>query len=171
MNDPGLPPEAGARVRWRSWLVLAGFVALCMGVSALGGLATFPSIPTWYAGLAKPAWTPPNWVFGPVWTVLYLMMAVAAWRVWLSPLRVARRRALARFLVQLGLNLAWSWLFFAMRSPWLGIVDIVLLWLAVVATMLAFRPLSPLATWLMAPYLLWVTYASTLNAGILVLNR
>src|SRR5262245_455867 len=115
----------------RSWLALLGFVALCFGVAGLGGYWTSLSQPEWYDQLAKPSWTPPSWLFGPVWSALYLAMAVAAWRVWRQGGWAKQRRSLALFLIQLFLNLIWSGLFFGLRSPALGMLEIVFLWLAI----------------------------------------
>lgn len=148
-------------------LALVGMVAVCLGVAGIGGLATAPNIPTWYAGLAKPAWTPPGWIFGPVWSFLYLSMAVAAWLVWrrgnaLVPLTL--------FAVQLTFNMAWSWLFFGLHNPSAAFVDIVLLWVAITATMLAFWLRSTLAGLLFVPYLAWVSFAVLLNFTIWRLN-
>lgn len=154
----------------RPWLGLAGWVLLCFAAAGLGSVATAHSIPGWYDGLAKPSWTPPAWLFGPVWTVLYLAMAVAAWLVWRPGGFGARRTALGLFLVQLALNVAWSALFFGLRRPDLGLADIGLLWVAIVFTLLAFRRSSRLAGWLFVPYLLWVSFASALNFAIWRMN-
>lgn len=151
----------------RSWLVLAGFVVLCLAVAALGGWVTVQAVAEWYPTLNKPSWTPPSWLFGPVWTVLYIMMAVAAWLVWKAG---QAKVALLLFGAQLLLNLAWSFLFFGARSPGLGLIDIVLLWLAIAATIFAFSLRSRLAAYLMVPYLCWVSFATALNAAIFVLN-
>jgi benzodiazapine receptor len=154
----------------RSWLALLGFIVLSFGVASLGGYWTSLSQPEWYDQLAKPSWTPPSWLFGPVWTALYLAMAVAAWRVWRQGGWARQRRPLMLFLVQLFLNLIWSGLFFGLRSPALGMLEIVLLWLAILLTLLAFRRADHLASWLFVPYLLWVTFAAALNFAIWRLN-
>lgn len=125
---------------------------------------------TWYQEIERPSWTPPDLAFPIVWTLLYLTMAVAAWLVWRWGGGAQLRRAFLLFALQLGLNFAWSFLFFGLRSPLLGLIDIVALWLAILATMAAFAPISRLAFWLMVPYWLWVTYAASLNLGILILN-
>ena len=156
--------------RTRQMTVLATFVVLCFGVAALGSLATYPRIDDWYAALAKPSWRPPNWVFGPVWTALYLAMAVAAWLVWREKGWAGGRVPLALFGVQLALNAAWSWLFFALRSPGLGLVDILLLWIAIAATLIVFWRRSIIAGLLFVPYLAWVTFAAALNYAIWQLN-
>ncbi len=156
--------------RTRQMTVLATCVVLCFGVAALGSLATYPRIDDWYAALAKPSWRPPNWVFGPVWTALYLAMAVAAWLVWREKGWAGSRVPLALFGVQLALNAAWSWLFFALRSPGLGLVDILLLWIAIAATLIVFWRRSIIAGLLFVPYLAWVTFAAALNYSIWQLN-
>lgn len=153
------------------WLALAGFVALCFAVAALGGWATASALETWYPALAKPSWTPPNAIFGPVWTVLYLAMAVAAWRVRRAAGPDGARGPLAAFAVQLALNLAWSIGFFGLRSPGLGVAIIVPLWAAIWVTLRRFQRADPVAGWLMAPYLTWVTFAAALNAAVWWLNR
>ena len=130
------------------------------------------AIPTWYTGLAKPSFNPPAWLFGPAWTLLYLMMAVAAWLVWKQGIGAAGvKLALAVFLAQLILNTLWSILFFGLRSPLAGLVDIVALWLAILATIVLFFRASPPAGLLLPPYIGWVTFAAIPNAAILRLNR
>ena len=153
--------------RKHPWLALVILVMACFAVAGLGGLATTPNIPTWYAGLTKPSWTPPGWLFGPVWSVLYLSMAVAAWLVWRKGNAVM---TLVLFAVQLAFNAAWSWLFFGLHSPGLGFADIVLLWAAIVATTIAFWRRSLVAGLLFVPYLAWVSFASVLNFAIWRLN-
>ena len=151
----------------RNLLALIGFVALCLGVGAVGTFATIPNIPTWYAGLAKPAFNPPNWLFGPVWTVLYISMGIAAWLVWRAG---SAKAPLGLFALQLALNAAWSPLFFGLHWIGVALLDIVGLFFAIVATLLAFRKQSGLAALLMAPYLAWVAFASVLNFSIWRLN-
>ncbi|HMO64602.1 MAG TPA: tryptophan-rich sensory protein [Verrucomicrobiota bacterium] len=124
----------------------------------------------WYAGLRKPAWNPPGWVFGPVWTALYTMMGVAAWLVWRRGGWRAQAVPLGLFLVQLALNAAWSWLFFGLHRPGLACAEIVALWLAILAAALAFRPVSAAAFWLLVPYLAWVAFAAVLNFTLWRLN-
>jgi len=146
---------------------LIGWLLLCFAPAAIGALF-MPG--QWYDALNKPAWNPPGWIFGPVWTVLYIMMAVAAWLVWQCGGFAAQRRALGLFLTQLVLNALWTPLFFGLRQPGLAFAEIILLWLAILATLLAFRPVSRAATWLLAPYLAWVSFAAVLNATIWRLN-
>ena len=131
-------------------------------------MLTWPSLKPWYAELAKPRWTPPNWLFGPVWTILFLAMAFAAWLVWRQTTLTSAPMRL--FLLQLLLNIGWSALFFHLRSPGAAFIEIVLLWCAILMTAIAFGKIVPLAYWLMAPYLLWVSYAAVLNFAIWRLN-
>lgn len=156
--------------RSREWAGLGLFLLACFGVAALGGVATSSSVTTWYPALAKPSWTPPSWLFGPVWTALYALMAVAAWLVWRRLETGRGKPALALFALQLALNLAWSLLFFGLRSPLAGLVDIGLLWGTIVATAVAFGRIVPLAGWLFVPYVLWVSFATALNFAIVRLN-
>jgi translocator protein len=144
---------------------LVGWLALCFGAAAVG--ARFRPGP-WYAALRKPAWNPPNWIFAPVWTVLYALMATAVWLVWRQ---AGVAPALALFLGQLALNAAWTWLFFGLRRPGLALAEIAALWLALVATALAFGAIRPLAGLLLLPYLAWVTFAGALNAALWRRNR
>jgi tryptophan-rich sensory protein len=154
----------------RKILGLAVFVGLCFGAAAISGVTTAAAVADWYPTLSKPSWNPPSWVFGPVWSALYLAMAVAAWLVWLRRKDVEVRFALGFFAVQLLLNALWSPLFFGLRSPGLGFADIVLLWLALVPTTAAFFRVSRPAGWLFVPYLLWTTFAAALNFAIWRLN-
>lgn len=159
MNET-LPPT-------RRWLGLAGWLAVTFLAAAIGS-RFMPG--AWYAALEKPSWTPPNAVFGPVWTVLYLLMAIAAWLVWQRAGWSGARTALALYLVQLAVNAAWSWLFFGRHDVALALADIIVLWLLILATLVLFWRVHRAAGLLLVPYLLWVSYASTLNYGILQLN-
>lgn len=138
--------------------------------AALGGMATSTNVGEWYRQIARPSWTPPDWIFGPVWTTLYAMMAIAAWLVWRQRGLAAARGPLTLFLIQLVLNTAWSALFFGLRRPDLAAVEIVVLWLAILATLIAFWRRSALAGWLLVPYLAWVTFAAALNFEFARLN-
>lgn len=155
----------------RRWVPLLAWLAVCYGVSAVGGLVTTHAVETWYQGLAKPAVNPPDWVFGPVWTVLYGLMAVAAWLVWIAPDSVTRRRGIVWFCTQLAANLMWSFVFFGAKRLELGVVDIALLWGLIVATMVPFFKVSRAAGWLMVPYLAWVTFAGYLNWAVWTMNK
>lgn len=151
----------------RTILGLCGWLAVCFAVASLGAVF-MPG--EWYAALRKPAWNPPGWVFGPVWSALYAMMAVAAWLVWKRGGFVAQRRPLALFVAQLVLNAAWTPLFFGLHRPGIAFAEIILLWLAIAATLVAFRPVSRAAAWLLAPYLAWVSFAAVLNGTLWRLN-
>ena len=152
------------------WLILALWVIGCLAIGAFGGRWTAPEIPGWYQALAKPSFNPPGWIFGPVWTILYILMAIAAWRVTESPESSGRTTGLALFIVQLALNLAWSWIFFHKHAIGFAALEVALLWCAIGATTFVFSRVSATAAWLMVPYWAWVTFASVLNATIWRLN-
>ncbi len=151
----------------KSILGLLAWLLLCFAGASGGALFT-PG--EWYAALRKPSWNPPGWIFGPVWTALYAMMAVAAWLVWQRGGFAAQRHALGLFLAQLTLNALWTPLFFGLRQPGVAFAEIILLWLAILATLLAFRPVSRAAVWLLVPYLAWVSFAAVLNGTLWRLN-
>jgi tryptophan-rich sensory protein len=151
----------------RSLAALLGWIALVFGVAAVASLAA-PG--AWYAGLRKPAWNPPNWLFGPVWTALYAMMAAAAWRVWQRGGWTAQARPLGLFLLQLALNGLWSWIFFGWHRPGLAFAEILLLWAAILLTIRHFAPVSRSAAALLVPYLAWVSFAAVLNFTLWRLN-
>lgn len=149
--------------------MLAALILLCLSVGWVGSLVTMPAIEGWYASLEKPFFTPPNWLFGPAWTTLYVLMAIAAWLVWRAPTRTAFR-PMGIFFFQLALNFSWSFAFFGLQNPLAGLVVIVALWFGIIWTISAFRPYSGLAALLLVPYILWVSYATALNAAIYWLN-
>ncbi|MGA7802622.1 MAG: TspO/MBR family protein [Gammaproteobacteria bacterium] len=151
----------------RSAVGLLAWTALCFAAAWFG--ARYAPGPG-YEQLIKPAWTPPPWLFAPVWTALYLMMALAAWLVWLPEGMVAARRPLGLFLLQLVLNGLWSWLFFGLQRRGIAFADVLLLWCAILATAVAFWGRRPLAGLLLVPYLLWVGFAAALNLAIWRLN-
>lgn len=152
-------------------MLLAVSLVVVLAVAAVGGIATGSGLRDWYDDLDKAPWTPPSWVFGPAWTVLYVLMAVAAWLVARAGLdERAVRVALAVYLVQLAVNLAWSWLFFGRRAPALALVDIVVLCVLVAATIVAFWRVDAAAGALLAPYLGWIVFAATLNLWIVLKN-
>jgi benzodiazapine receptor len=142
-------------------------LGICYGAAAVGA-QFMPG--EWYERLAKPTWTPPSWLFAPVWTALYGMMAVSVWLVWRRLGAAGARWPLLLFAVQLSLNSMWSWLFFGLQSPGIAMVDIVALWIAILGTILAFWRLSRLAATLLVPYLVWVSFAAALNLEIWTLN-
>jgi benzodiazapine receptor len=151
----------------RSWLGLFFWLILCFGVAAFGSQFTPDS---WYRQLAKPGFTPPDWVFGPVWTILYIMMALAAWLVWRDRGFGGARLALSLFVLQLMLNGLWSFIFFGLQRPGLAFGEIVLLWLAILMTLAMFWRLAPSAGLLLAPYWLWVSFAAVLNFALWRMN-
>lgn len=151
----------------RGLLALAGWVLLCFAAASLGGLF---GLGEWYDSLKKPPWNPPGWIFGPVWTALYTMMAVAAWLVSRQGGWGKQRKPLLVFLTQLVLNALWTPLFFGLQRPGLAFAEIVLLWLAIAATIAAFRPVSRAAMLLLVPYWAWVSFAAALNFTLWRLN-
>lgn len=153
------------------WLALLLFLAASFTAAAIGGYATGTSVQTWYPQLAKPSWNPPPWVFAPVWTVLYTMMSVAAWRVWLRRAEPEAKGALALFGASLVLNTLWSLIFFGARSPGGAFVEVILFWACLVAVQARFWKLDRPAGLLWLPYLAWVSFASVLNGTVWWLNR
>jgi tryptophan-rich sensory protein len=153
------------------WIGLVVVNVICFAAAGIGSLVTTPQIPGWYADLAKPAWKPPNWIFGPVWSCLYLMMAVAAWLVWQQRGFAGAKLPLTLFAIQLALNSLWSVLFFGLQNPGRAVAEIVLLWMAILATLIAFWKRSKSAGGLLVPYLAWVSFAAALNVAIWQMNR
>jgi translocator protein len=157
--------QTSLRTAW----ALIGSLILSFAVAAIGAVASIDAAP-FYAQLAKPSWAPPAGVFGPVWTLLYALMAIAAWQVWRQGGLRKQRRALTLYLIQLGMNALWSWLFFGWHLGRAAFVDVVLLWVAVAATLLAFWRASRVAAALLVPYLLWISFAAVLNYTVWQLN-
>ena len=156
----------------RDILKLVVSIVTCLGAGAIGSIFTRSAIPTWYATLEKPSFTPPNWLFAPAWTLLYILMGIAAFLVWRKGLENRQvRTALIVFLVQLILNALWSVVFFGLESPLYGLIVISILWIAILVTIIKFFRISRVASVLMWPYLLWVTFAAVLNSSIWLLNR
>ena len=147
------------------WLSLLPFIAAVF-VVALSGAVFMPG--DWYRSLDKPSWTPPDWLFAPAWTILYLMIAVAGWLVWTS---AGAGPAIAAWILNLVFNAAWSWLMFGRRNISAAFVDALAMLATIVAFMILAWPSSETATWLFAPYLAWVTFAATLNASLMLRNR
>ncbi len=147
---------------------------ICLFAGYLGSIFTSPSIPTWYATLAKPSFNPPNWIFAPVWTALFLLMGYALYLVWTKGEIKSKRKfvkpAIWAFGIQLALNVLWSILFFGMRSPFYAFIDILVLWAAIFLTICSFSKISKTAAWLLVPYILWVSFAVILNLSIVLLN-
>jgi tryptophan-rich sensory protein len=151
-------------------LTYALFVIVALAIGGIGTIFTTPSIPTWYATLAHPAWTPPNWLFAPVWTTLYVLMGIAAARLYRASKSMWRHDALALYWCQLVFNLAWSIIFFGLHEILGGLVVILILAVLLIALIYQASKVSRAAAWLLAPYLLWVLYATSLNMGIYFLN-
>ena len=163
-------PPGNADPQDRGWLALFAFVALCLVVGGVGGIFTAGSVETWYPTLDKPPFNPPNWVFGPVWTALYVLMGAAAWRVWRRRAHPGRQAALAWFGAQLALNLLWSLLFFGLMMVGAALIEIVILWGSILSTAMRFKNIDSLAAWMFVPYLAWVSFATVLNGSIWWLN-
>lgn len=161
--------DAARRTPARQALALGLFGLVCFLAAGLGSLFTTLSVGDWYVGLAKPSWNPPGWVFGPVWTALYAMMAIAGWLVWRRG-GPASWLALRWFAVQLALNVGWSAIFFGFQMPGLAVVEILALWLTIAATLVTSWRVSRSAGILLVPYLLWVSFAAVLNFAIWRLN-
>ncbi len=145
-------------------------VLVCAGLGALSGLSTVEAISGWYKTLDKPSWNPPNNIFGPVWTLLYILMGISAALVWNSH-HALKKQALGLFLIQFILNLLWSYIFFGRQNILLALVDIIALWVMIIVTIVYFYRIHRLAAWLLIPYLLWVSFATVLNFSIYLLNR
>jgi tryptophan-rich sensory protein len=147
-------------------------VLLCLAVGNIGTIYTVPNISTWYATLNRPPFSPPNWLFGPAWTLLYILMGIAIYLIIKQGLDKKEVQAASLiFLIQLVLNAIWTPIFFGLHQTLLAFIVIVFLWLAIIWTMIRFYPISKLACWLLLPYLMWVTFASTLNFSFWWLNR
>jgi benzodiazapine receptor len=152
-------------------LKLAASIIVCLLAGFLGSLFTTPAIPTWYAALEKPFFTPPSWLFAPAWTALFILMGISFFLVWRKKGHPQFRTALVFFVVQFILNILWSAAFFGLRAPLLGLIEIVVLWIAILLTIIYFFKVSRLAGALLVPYLLWVSFASLLNYYLWILNR
>jgi len=158
-------------MRPHRWLALLGFLLASFAAATIGGLATASSVGSWYLTLHKPAWNPPGWLFGPVWSVLYTCMGVAAWRIWLREASAPRSGALRLFFVQLALNALWSCLFFGLRNPGLALLEVIIFLTVLVLVQMRFWRLDRLAGRLWLPYLAWVSFATVLNGTVWWLNR
>lgn len=146
------------------WLRLVIAIVVCQLAGVVGSLFTAPSIPTWYASLVKPSFNPPNWIFSPVWITLFLLMGISLYLIW------SDKKAITVFSAQLFLNALWSFLFFGLHSPLLAFIEIILLWLAILATIVVSCRVSKPAAYLLIPYILWVSFAAVLNYSIMILN-
>ena len=141
------------------------FIGFCLSAGAIGSIFTASAIPTWYANLIKPTFSPPNWIFAPVWTTLYILMGISAYLVWIK-----KNNALKLFWVHLTVNVAWSYLFFGLRNPFYGLICILVLWGLIVAVIYKFSKIDKRSAYLLYPYLAWVTFATFLNYNIWILN-
>lgn len=153
----------------KTFLAFLIAIGASLAAGAIGSFFTSDAIITWYAFLQKPSISPPNWIFGPVWSLLYVLMGSAAALVYLSP-RGAKKLPLTLFAAHLAVNALWSVVFFGLHSPLVAYGIVMILWIMIVAMILLFRSYSRLASWLLIPYLLWVSFASVLNASIVLLN-
>lgn len=153
------------------WAKIIIGILVCNAVGLLASYVTLPAISGWYSELNKPSFNPPNWLFGPVWTILYTMMGISAAAIWNAGFeRPEVKKALNIFAVQLGLNAMWSYLFFGYQNPLFAFIEILCLLIAIVVTIFHFKKIKPWAGWLLVPYLLWVLFASALNFSIYLLN-
>jgi len=156
----------------KKFIKLIVSVIVCQLAGVIGSIFTASSVKTWYAAINRPSFTPPNWLFGPVWLFLFLLMGISLFLVWShsSAAPKDRKRALIIFGAQLALNAFWSYAFFGLESPLFGFIVIVILWIMILMTIIRFLKISELAGWLLIPYILWVSFASVLNFVILLLN-
>ncbi len=160
-----------SRISTRSGLLLAACILLPLLIGSIGSLITYPGITGWFTGLTKPCFSPPNWVFGPVWTILYILMGISLWLVIRNGWEGEQvRKAMAVFGLQLVANFFWSLLFFGLKSPVGGLIDILVLLALIIGTILVFRKISLTASYLLVPYLCWVSFATLVNAAIVILN-
>ncbi|MCC7552480.1 tryptophan-rich sensory protein [Candidatus Micrarchaeota archaeon] len=151
--------------------ILIGFIILCLLAGIIGSIFTTQNIPTWYESINKPSFNPPNWVFGPVWTILYVLMGISAYLIYSKGIKKKEvKLALIIFGIQLVLNTLWSILFFGLTSPLFGLICIIFLWLFIVLIMKLFYKLDKKAAYLLIPYILWVSFATILNYYIFILN-
>ena len=158
------------QARFQNIASLGGFLALCLAVSAIGGVVTRTAVHDWYQELAKPSFTPPDWVFAPIWITLYLLMGVSVWLVWWRAENRNRRVPMTAFGVQLALNLAWSFIFFGARSIGWAAIELGFLWVAIAVNISVFWGIDRLAGGLLVPYFLWASFAAVLNISIYALN-
>ena len=157
-------------MKFKNWPILIGFIVVCELSGVLGAFFTTEVIPNWYAALTKPAFVPPNWLFGPVWTTLYIIMGISGFLIWQKKENPARITALKIFSIQLIANTLWSIIFFGLHQPLLALVDILILWVLIILMVWKFYKIDKTAGLLQIPYLIWVSFASILNLAIVMLN-
>jgi tryptophan-rich sensory protein len=153
-----------------NWPRLLGCIIGIEIIGNIGSLATFSQIITWYAGLVKPSFNPPSWVFGPVWTILFILIGISLYIAWSKATQKQTKKILTIFSVQMILNVLWSFVFFGWHQPGLAFIEIILLWFAIVLTIIEFNKISKLAAGLLVPYLLWVSFATILTFAVWQLN-
>ncbi|HEY1020075.1 MAG TPA: TspO/MBR family protein [Sediminibacterium sp.] len=153
-----------------NWVKLVLSVLFTVGIGSLGGIFTISEIPGWYAGLQKPSFNPPNWLFGPVWSMLYLLMGISFYLIWKQPVSTVRNVGLTLFVIQFILNFFWSIIFFNQHLIAAAFLEMVFMWIFILLTIIWFAKLSPTAAWLLVPYLCWVSFATVLTAAIWKLN-
>ncbi len=146
-------------------------IVIPLGLGSVAGMVTSEAIPEWYASLNRPSFSPPNWLFGPAWTILYILLGISLFLVWKQAPGADRSRALLIFAVQMVLNFAWTFIFFYFKMLQLALIEIMVLWLSIFVMILWFYKVKPLAAYLNIPYILWVTFATVLNAGFYFLNN
>ncbi len=153
-------------------IILVFSIGISLSAGAIGSIFTIQYIPTWYATLTKPFFAPPNWLFGPAWTTLYILMGISLFLILRKRnfFEKMNKIAIGFFGIQLVLNTLWSFLFFALQNPFYGLIGIIFLWFSILGTIIAFYPISKKAAYLLTPYILWVSFASILNASIWLLN-
>ena len=146
-------------------------LALPLGLGAIAGLFTAEAVPEWYETLNRPSFNPPNWLFGPVWTILYILMGISLFLIWKQSANKERNLAIVVFLLQLALNFAWSFIFFSFNMIGFALIEIILLWISIIVMLVLFYRIKPMAAYINIPYLIWVTFATVLNASYYLLNR
>ena len=151
-------------------IVFISAIVICQIAGLLGSLFTTPSLSIWYAALQKPSFQPPSWLFAPVWTALFVLIGIALYLVWSKKTKKPKKTAIKWFSIQLGLNVLWSALFFGMHSPLLALIELILLWIAILLTIISFYKISKQAAYCLIPYILWVSFAAVLNLAIVLLN-
>ena len=146
-------------------------ILICQGAGVIGSLFTSPAISTWYATIQKPSFNPPNWIFAPVWTLLFLLMGISLYLIWSKGFKYKETKiAIFIFFVQLILNILWSILFFALQSPLYAFIEIIILWFIILLMIISFYKVSKIAAYLLLPYIIWISFASVLNFSILIIN-
>ncbi|MEI6731642.1 MAG: TspO/MBR family protein [archaeon] len=158
------------RYNWHWILKLALCIIICLAIGGIGSIFTVPSIDSWYSNIVKPTFNPPSWIFAPVWNILFILMGISLYLIIKPGINKKNKPALTFFVIQLCLNLLWSILFFYLHSPFNAFIDILLLWIAILMTIVTSWKISKAASYLLIPYILWVSFATLLNYYIMILN-